>query len=165
MVKKLLIMQGLPGSGKSTWLQKLVENSKLNIIICSADQFFEIDGDYLFDKRYISYAHEACRSQAAYWLRNPEVDVVAIDNTTLSFRELEPYEKLASVAGAKLVKHTINCGVETAFERNIHKVPLDTIQKMKDRMVDFNHIQDLSFRPEDASLELEQEGEINGKIT
>lgn len=43
---ELLLIRGLPGSGKSTMAK---EYAKAGYVHCEADQFFEIDGQYRFD--------------------------------------------------------------------------------------------------------------------
>jgi len=51
--KKLVIMRGLPGSGKSDAAKRFVGNG----IIHSTDDFFIVDGVYVFDERNVSRFH------------------------------------------------------------------------------------------------------------
>lgn len=42
-MKKVIILRGLPGSGKSRYAKRLKEESKLISVICSTDEYFMVD--------------------------------------------------------------------------------------------------------------------------
>jgi len=93
----LVLIRGLPGSGRSTVATALHED------ICrfEADDFFMIDGEYNFDRRFLKDAHNWCRAQAAYYLFRDED--IAVSNTLSMFFEMVPYFKLADYYGANKV--------------------------------------------------------------
>ena len=87
--KKLYIMVGLPGSGKSTFTQSLD-----NPVICSADQYFEKTGKYEFDPDKLVSAHQASKNKCLdnMLMSKP---VIVIDNTNLTNKDRRPYEDMA----------------------------------------------------------------------
>lgn len=55
----LYMIIGISGSGKSTFAKSLA--SKENIKYFEADQYFEKDGEYLFDRAQLGKAHGWCQ--------------------------------------------------------------------------------------------------------
>jgi predicted kinase len=141
MEPTLVIMRGLPGSGKSYYASRLIR--KLGGLfgiwppVCSADQFFQIQtGTYKFDPEKIGEAHEwsqtsARASMAFGW------PVVIVDNTNTQLWEMQPYIEMAEEYGYRVVERTVGCRCEFAIEkyaeRNSHGVPKEVIKKMADR--------------------------------
>jgi predicted kinase len=128
----LYILRGLPGSGKSTKARKLVRES----LIASADHFFiQPNGDYLWKASEIGNAHAHCRGFARALLSNG-LDC-AVDNTNTMNREFKPYIDLAMKYGHKIKiimpETEWAWDVEECAKRNTHNVPVDAIQRMKDR--------------------------------
>ena len=68
-MNKLIIMRGLPGSGKSKVVReiiaKAINDHQHSAIVCSADQFFtNPDGEYNFNPSMIAQAHMDCQVKA-----------------------------------------------------------------------------------------------------
>ena len=65
---KLIIMRGIPGSGKTTLARKIEDlamRSGYKITgICSADDYFVKNGKYVFDGKKLGEAHKFCQSKA-----------------------------------------------------------------------------------------------------
>ena len=55
-MKQLILLRGLPGSGKSTFAKSL------GGIHIEADQYFMQDGEYKFDASQLKHAHNYCYS-------------------------------------------------------------------------------------------------------
>jgi len=130
------ICRGISGSGKSTAVKKIipVEN------IFSTDDYW--GKDYKFDPGKIGVAHG--------WNQNRVVDAmreskspIAVDNTNLTWWEIEPYVKMAIHYGYQVIflepdspqwtkfKNDDMLGAINDFEeKNIHKVPRQVICKM-----------------------------------
>lgn len=136
----LLIMRGLPGSGKSTYANKVVETclrSGFSAIICSTDNYFiHADGTYIFDKSKLGNYHKQNIETASYFMRSG-YHVVVIDNTNTTWKEIEPYVKIGKSSGYQcIIKES---GTEWAsipeecFNRNSHNVPMESIKAMADR--------------------------------
>ena len=78
-VKRAVIMRGLPGSGKSTLAKEIASGSK-SFVICSADDFFMKDGEYVFNPKLLWKAHEICIKKFEANLKK-ETEIVILDNT------------------------------------------------------------------------------------
>ncbi len=55
MEKVLYIVRGIPGSGKSTFAKQLVG---ADFLVCEADKYFMVDGEYKFDATKLKQAHD-----------------------------------------------------------------------------------------------------------
>ena len=102
-MNKLILIRGLPGSGKSTFAKHIAKNELQwadgheKMVICEADGFHMIpdrgDIKYHFDKTYLTYAHNWCQSKAAKLLRDGVSAIVS--NTSLTLKSLAPYALMA----------------------------------------------------------------------
>lgn len=124
-MKIMVIMQGHSGSGKST-LAKHISNV-LDAEICSADNFFMNGDKYEFDPRWLHQAHTSCKNAAQLCVNNNKN--VVIDNTNTRNWEAAPYVKMGVDAG-----YTIKFVRATGNFPNVHGVPDNVVQAMKDRM-------------------------------
>lgn len=120
----LIIVRGLPGSGKTTLAYALVR-SGLVLNHHEADQFFtDEDGAYNYLKSKIGKAHEWCIGCVEDSLKNGESCVVS--NTFVRKREMKPYFELAE-------RYGVDVQVITAQGpwKNEHDVPDEVITRMK----------------------------------
>lgn len=122
-MKRATILRGLPGSGKSTEAAKLPVN-----LVCSADDYFIVNGVYCFDPSRIGQAHVACMK--SFLIALDEGWDVAVDNTNVRLFELTPYRLAALAKGYEVEIIRVVADAETCAKRNSHGVPLATIQKM-----------------------------------
>lgn len=125
MNKVLFIIRGVPGSGKSTMAKMLcpIDN------ICEADKFFYKDGQYKFDATKIKQAHEWCRHQVEARMQIGE-DRIAVSNTFTREWEMAPYFDLANKMGYVVISIIVE---NRHGGQNVHGVPDDTINQMKQR--------------------------------
>ena len=86
-MKIAIIMRGIPGSGKSTKAKELAK--KYDATICSADDFFESTGKYVFDVKKIGEAHKECFAKFSKAIKQGKN--VIVDNTNLKPFEVEKY--------------------------------------------------------------------------
>jgi predicted kinase len=121
----VIIMRGLPGSGKTTWAE-----AQLNKIIVSADRYHMVDGEYRFDPKKAGAAHDWCLREFLAHLQERRGYDIIVDNTNTTTAEIAPYARLASAFGIPFKIVHIMCRPEVAYVRNVHKVPLATIFKM-----------------------------------
>ena len=131
-MKTLIIMRGLPGSGKSTRALNLQPDRNLH---CSADDWFMQDGKYNFDPEKLHLAHGYCARKAELFMQRGATPVV-IDNTNIKKRDFKNYLDLAAKYGYEVRYETSSApwawDVEECAKRNVHCVPKEVIQRMKD---------------------------------
>ena len=125
---KVIIMRGLPGSGKSTY----IKNNFPNALVCSADHFFEKDGEYNFNPAKLPDAHKACMRTFIKYL-SAEAPLIIVDNTNTQLWELSPYVSVAEAFGAEVEILHVKSDVNTCIDRNVHGVPEKSIKAMNER--------------------------------
>jgi predicted kinase len=128
-MKKITVLRGQPGSGKSTWAKQ----NRPHIPVCSADHFFCGDGEnpheYRFDFRKLGEAHGACL-QKFIKLTSLGCDVV-VDNTNTTAVEMAPYVAWGLALGFEVEIIRLECSSDIAAARNIHGVPAGSVYRMK----------------------------------
>lgn len=131
-LRSVIIMRGIPGSGKSTIVsdlsKRVVENSGSRVV-CSTDDFFMVDGVYKYDPRLASENHNLNLAKFIESLRSG-VQVVFVDNTNTTAVEIAPYYRLAQVYGYSPVILTLLCDPIAAMGRGLHSVPQDVVWSM-----------------------------------
>jgi predicted kinase len=120
----IAICCGPSGSGKSTWADKLVK--KLGAVKLSADDYFMVDGKYVFSPISIGEAHAQCLRKFVGALIACEEDII-VDNTNLKPIDMAPYVRLAEAFGYDVEIHMFD-----GENPNIHGVPLDKVKKMRE---------------------------------
>lgn len=129
MSAKVVIMRGLPGSGKSHYAKK---NFPGAITLSSDHYFINSDGEYVYDPAKIGSAHAWCfKSFVKCLMECVSIDALVVDNTNISAVEIAPYVMAANAFGVKDVSIvTVQCDPKKAHARNKHGVPEDIILKM-----------------------------------
>jgi len=136
---KVIIMSGISGSGKSTEARRIAREDYNggegtgNVVICSADDYFLQlgSGEYKFDPRLLSQAHEECLMrfmQALDKVWRPKA--IIVDNTNLTAIEMTPYVAIAAAYGCEVEIVTLICDPKIACSRNVHGVPLRSVERM-----------------------------------
>ena len=131
MSKTVIIMRGHSGSGKSTW----ISNNVPDALVCSADFYFSRSGEYKFNPKLLGVAHQHCKLEFARSLM-ADSPLVVVDNTNTTLKEMKYYVETARRYGYMLMFIRLDTPVDVAAGRNLHGVPRDAVQRMKDRMQD-----------------------------
>jgi predicted kinase len=132
MTKKLYIVRGVPGSGKSTFALNLVGS---DFLVCEADKYFVVDGEYLFDGSKLEEAHESCRNLVETYMKDSLVNdqfyrEIAVSNTFTKEWEMQPYFDLAKQYGYMVFTIIVE---NRHGGTNQHGCPEDRVQAMRDR--------------------------------
>lgn len=133
MNKRVLILRGLPGSGKSSFVKEAMMLYE-NVIVVSADDYHMIDGEYIYRQENAEKAHEVCFDNFVQAIMSEEDCTVIVDNTNTTSREIMPYYVVAKNMGAHIQVHRFWCQPEVSFDRNIHNVPLEVISRMHENL-------------------------------
>jgi len=122
-VKQLILLRGLPGSGKSTFA------NLLGGIHVEADQYFMQDGEYKFDASKLKQAHNWCKLRVEHSMEDG-ADKITVSNTFTQEWEMDAYFELAEKYGYQ----TFCLIVENRHDsKNIHGCPDDKIEQMRNR--------------------------------
>lgn len=140
---ELVMVRGLPGSGKTTLMRMLHidcdsrEGMSRESRAVSADDYFTRNDNYFFNPSKLGDAHEYCRKTVEQLLSDYDIDRRIMVHNTFSQRwEMEPYIKLAELYNAKLIVIDLFDGGltdEALVARNVHGVPLQTMGQMRSR--------------------------------
>ena len=126
----VILMVGVSGSGKSTYARSLA-----GAFVVSADDHFEVDGQYRFNPAELGVAHGKClrRFIEALSAKSPPA-LVVVDNTNTSIIELAPYVAVAQAYDCEIEIVRIVCPPEVAAARNTHGVPEAAVRAMHERI-------------------------------
>ncbi|XP_034860988.1 NEDD4-binding protein 2 isoform X1 [Mirounga leonina] len=128
----LVLLRGLPGSGKSFLARTLQEDNPSGVIL-STDDYFYINGQYQFDVKYLGEAHEWNQNRAKEAFEK-KVSPIIIDNTNLQAWEMKPYISLSQNHKYKVLFREPDTWwkfkPKELARRNIHGVSKEKITRM-----------------------------------
>ncbi|XP_054058362.1 NEDD4-binding protein 2 isoform X2 [Rissa tridactyla] len=131
----LVLLRGVPGSGKSYLARILLEDNPGGIIL-STDEYFYKHGQYHYDPDCLGEAHDWNRKRAkeAFEMR---ISPIIIDNTNIQAWEMKPYVTLAQQFKYKVIFREPDTWwkfkPKELERRNIHGVSKEKIKRMLER--------------------------------
>jgi predicted kinase len=130
-VGDLILVRGLPGSGKTTLSEIILQHpSSRPPEVLSADDFFINDkGEYNFDGSKLKEAHNYCQFRCSERMRQQIIRIV-VANTFTEEWEMDIYFDMAKRYRYRV--HTIVVENRHGGE-NVHGVPENKLQQMKER--------------------------------
>ena len=124
----LYLIRGIPGSGKSSFAETLLQAGVVQYHF-EADQYFiDETGMYNFNPANLHLAHKSCYTRTKHFLGCNFS--VAVSNTSTTEKEVQTYKELAEELGCNFVSVVVEHRHEGT---NLHNVPAEKIQQMKDR--------------------------------
>lgn len=128
--KIVYILRGIPGSGKSSVAEELFENA-YSSVVCCADDYFMVDGKYMWDQEKIGNAHMYCQSLFKKHLEL-ETNIIIVANTSTFERDVNFYRNLA-------IEHKYKVFVLTVENwhngQDVHNVPAEVKDQMKKNLI------------------------------
>ncbi|XP_021397617.2 NEDD4-binding protein 2-like 2 isoform X2 [Lonchura striata] len=133
--KLLVILRGLPGSGKST-LSRVLLGQSCDGIVLSTDDYFHQQYGYTYNAAQLGDAHEWNQKRAKQAMEQGKSPVI-IDNTNTQAWEMKPYVEVALEKGYRVEFHEPDTwwkfDPEELEKRNRHGVTCEKIAQMLER--------------------------------
>jgi uridine kinase len=125
----LILLRGLPGSGKTTLAKLLSENNTYPVF--SVDDYFtdELTGEYIFNFQDNHLAYKECESLTRDAMMQ-SIQKIFVHNTFTMDWELETYFILASEFNYSVYVVTVE---NYHHSKNTHDVSEDQIRKMAEK--------------------------------
>uniref|UniRef100_A0A8C6YGI0 NEDD4 binding protein 2 n=1 Tax=Naja naja TaxID=35670 RepID=A0A8C6YGI0_NAJNA len=132
----LVLLRGLPGSGKSYLARVLLEDNPCGIILSTDDYFYQKNGQYQFDADCLTDAHEWNWKRAKEAFEKRTTPII-IDNTNTQAWEMKPYIALSQQHKYKVIFREPDTWwkfkPKELERRNVHGVSKEKIKRMLER--------------------------------
>lgn len=126
--RSLILLRGLPGSGKTTLASVLSEGGKYPVFSID-DYFTDKKGSYHFVHTENHLAYHQCEQRTMEAMK-AGVEKIFVANTFTIDWELEPYFKMASELNYTLFVVTVE---NYHGSGNVHMIPDEQIRKMAEK--------------------------------
>jgi predicted kinase len=140
-MKTMILMQGIPGSGKSTMVDSLCRRfGYATTAVCSTDDFwYDENKVYRFDSARLGAAHQWNQDRATLAMKRGET--VIVDNTNIKREHVAPYLVAAAKHGyeVQVVRVAVDPTLAVLRQEDRsedRRVPAATIFRMHREMED-----------------------------
>ena len=135
--KRLVLIRGISGSGKSTTAKELVEEFTQKGFSCrhfETDQFFtDMDGNYHFNKEDLQRAHSWCLNETKLAMAIG-VDLIVVSNTFTKYWEMAEYMLLTK----KHSEYVVDVIEKTQYYKSEKdSIDVTVLQAQKDRFQEY----------------------------
>nr|XP_014349577.1 PREDICTED: NEDD4-binding protein 2-like 1 isoform X2 [Latimeria chalumnae] len=134
--KKLFLLRGLPGSGKTTLARQLKHEFPSAVIFSTDDYFIDKDGRYFFERDRLGKAHEWNQTRARTAMKQGKSPII-IDNTNIQAWEMKPYVNMALKNDYEVTFREPDTywkfNTRELERKNTHNVPREKIERMKEQ--------------------------------
>ena len=121
MNKNLIILRGLPGAGKSTFAE-LISGGNPDVV-CTADDYFMVDGEYKFDPSKLGMVHSWCREKCENLMKK-DAPLVIVANTNVREQHFAEYIDMAKKYGYRWFSIVVE---NRHGGKSIHNVPSEKV--------------------------------------
>lgn len=125
-MKAIIITRGVSGSGKSFFAETLLSLSPEKVVICCADDFFVVDGEYRFDTSKLGQAHSFCKERFNEAVSNPKIELIIVANTNTKPSDWQYYSDCAKVENIPVIFAVIE---NRHGGKDSHNVPIFTLDR------------------------------------
>ena len=125
-MKELVILRGLPGSGKSTFAKLLTTGR--DAVIIENDQYMYEDGIYVWSTSKIKAAVKDT-NERLYKALVKKVELIVISNVNARANDFSTYIEIGNLHGYKVSSIIVENRAET---KSIHNVEDETMQRMSE---------------------------------
>jgi predicted kinase len=129
---RLVLMRGLPGSGKSSFATNVP-----NCVILSADSFFvdDVTQEYNFNHTGLEAAHIRCQEQCRLQMKHLLDSCIVIDNCNLCAKDAAPYVQMADEFGfdVEIADVGENVSIDELAKRNVHGLSKEAIAALAEK--------------------------------
>jgi len=124
--KVLYLITGPSGAGKTTRAKELIRQKGIRHHYEADMLMLDRNGDYAFNPRKLKECHNWCQKATDRAMKLNEA--VIVSNTMTTKREVKPYIDIAKKNGYTIIIEHL-----TTQYKNIHDIPQEVVDKMKNR--------------------------------
>jgi predicted kinase len=131
--KRVYLMVGISGSGKSTAAKKLTKEIPDSVIVSADHHMVDATSKWSFDPTRLSLCHAICQERFHDAISRG-VSTIIVDNTNLVSDHRAVYIDHALQNGYSVTILVFDIDIETALKRNVHGVPRHTLEAQRKKL-------------------------------